>query len=391
MEGVSGNFPRTFLGFDINTYVNQLKAYNGHTMNDGSIFDYANAAPAWDPLQSYRVTERTTAGWLEADMSGDDWNADAGVRLVNTKTTALAYNANITGLTEFNPFNYAVQYGPVTPLTQDGDYTYALPAGNFVWHITKPLQLRLGAAKTMARPSVDKLAPSSTTQSVSYGDFTDVFSGNAKLKPYSALQVDASLEYYYAKDSILNVAVYQKNIKNQITTVTNNGVDIGVPGHLFAVQMPINGDRAKVRGIEFGLTHLWDNGFGVRAQYTHNNSKSWVGGFEQPLEGIAPATSSLGLLYEKGAWSTSITGDHTAQYVTTNSVLGQGWNAEAKAITWLTGQVAYNINDHVRLSLEGRNLLNTREEYVITNGTVSLPNGYDRYGRAFTLGLSLTL
>ena len=391
MEGVSGNFPRTFLGFDINNYITQLKAYNGHTMNDGSTFDYANAAPAWDPLQSYRVTERTIASWLEADMSGDAWNADAGVRLVNTKTTALAYNADITGLTEFDPFNYAVAYGPVTPLTQDGKYTYALPAGNFIWHISNPLQLRLGAAKTMARPSVDKLAPSSTTQSVSYGDFTDVFGGNAKLKPYSAIQFDASLEYYYAKDCIANIAVYEKNIKNQITTVTTNGNDIGVPGHLFAVQMPINGDHAKVRGIEFGLTQLWANGFGVRAQYTRNDSKSWVGGFEQPLEGIAPATSSLGVLYEKGAWSTSLTADHTAQYVTTNNVLGQGFNADAKAITWLTGQIAYNINDHMRVSLDGRNLLNTKEEYVITNGTVTLPNGYDRYGRAFTLGLSLTL
>jgi TonB-dependent receptor len=391
MQGVGGNFPRTFLGFDIDAYVKQLQAYNGHTMNDGSTFDYANAAPAWDPLQSYRVTERTTAGWLEADLSGESWSADVGVRLIHTATTALAYNADITGLTEFNPFNYAVEYGPVTPLTQDGDYTYALPAGNFTWHISKPLQLRLGAAKTMARPSVDKLAPSSTTQSVSYGDFTEVFGGNAKLKPYSALQFDASLEYYYAKDCIASVAVYQKNIKNQITTVTNNGVDIGVPGHLFSVQMPINGDRAKVRGIEFGLTHLWANGFGVRAQYTRNRSKSWVDGFEQPLEGIAPATSSLGLLYEKGAWSTSVTGDHTAQYVTTNSALGQGYNAEAKAITWLTGQLAYNVTDHLRVSLEGRNLLNTKEEYVITNGTVKLPNGYDRYGRAFTLGMSLSL
>jgi len=284
-----------------------------------------------------------------------------------------------------------VTYGDPVPTTQGGNYTYALPSANYVWHITQPLQLRLGAAKTMARPSVDKLAPTSTTQSVAWGDFTDVFGGNAKLKPYTALQFDASLEWYYAKDSVVNVAVYQKNIRNQITTSYVTGQDIGVPGHLFNVQRPINGDHAKVRGIEFGLQHLWANGLGVRAQYTRNNSRSWVAGVEQPLEGIAPATSSLGVLYEKGAWSTSLTGDHTAAYVTTNNALGADFRAEAKAITWLTGQVAYSINDHFRVTFEGRNLLDTKEQYVLTNGTVSLPNGYFRYGRAFTLGLSLSL
>jgi len=391
MSGVSGNFPRTFLGFDVNNYIQALKDYDGHTRSDGSTYAYSAAAPAWDPLQSYRVTERTLAAYLEADMSGDDWNADAGLRLVNTRTTSLAWDAPITAIDEINQFDYQVTYGDPVPTTQSGNYTYALPSANYVWHITQPLQLRLGAAKTMARPSVDKLAPTSTTQSIAWGDFTDVFGGNAKLKPYSALQFDASLEWYYAKDSVVNVAVYQKNIKNQITTSYVTGQDIGVPGHLFNVQRPINGDHAKVRGIEFGLQHLWANGFGVRAQYTRNNSKSWVAGVEQPLEGIAPATSSLGVLYEKGAWSTSLTGDHTAAYVTTNNALGADFRAEAKAITWLTGQVAYSINDHFRVTFEGRNLLDTKEQYVLTNGTVSLPNGYFRYGRAFTLGLSLSL
>ena len=391
MEGVSGNFPRDFLGFDVNSYINQLKAYDGHVRSDGSTYSYAAAAPAWDPLQSYRVTERTLSSWLEADLSGDSWSADVGLRLVSTRTSSLAWDAKIIGLQENNAFDYTVTYGPPTALTQDGKYTYALPSANYVWHISEPLQLRLGAGKTMARPSVDKLAPTSTTQSVSWGDFTDVFGGNAKLKPYTALQFDASLEYYYAKDSSVSFAVYQKNIKNQITSQYSSGVDLGVPGHLFNVWTPINGDRARVRGWELGFQHLWASGFGVRGQYTRNVSKSWVAGEEQPLEGIAPATSSLGVLYEKHGVSTSLTADHTAQYVTTNNALGAGFNAEAKALTWLTGQLAYDITDHLKISLEGRNLLNTKEQYVLTNGVVTLPNGYSRYGRAFTLGMSVSL
>ena len=129
----------------------------------------------------------------------------------------------------------------------------------------------------------------------------------------------------------------------------------------------------------------------MRAQYTHNNSRSWVDGFERPLEGIAPATSSLGLLYEKGPWSVSTTADHTDGFVTAVGVLGAGFDEHSKAITWMSAQAAYAFNDHVRLTLEGGNLLDAREVLTLGNGSVKLPNGYYRYGQTITLGLSGTL
>ena len=389
LSGVEGNFPRSFLGFDIDNYLQALQAYNGKARPGGGTYDFSKAAPAWNPLQSYRVTEKTTAAFVQADLSGDGWNADVGVRFVKTKTTSQAWEAKIANLIENGPFNYTAVYAAPTSVQQDADYNFALPSANFTWHLASDLQLRLGAAKTMARPSVDKLAPTSTTASVAWGDFTQVFGGNAQLKPYSARQADVSLEWYYAKNSAFNVAIFQKNIKNQITTAYETGQDIGVPGHLFNFIKPINGDKARVRGVEVGLQHLWDNGFGVRAQYTRNQSRSWVGDEERPLEGIAPATSSLGVLYEKGPWSLSATADHTDEFVTAVNIIGAGFNERAKATTWLTAQVAYEINKNLRISLEGRNLTDATQEYTLGNGNISLPNGYNRFGRAFTVGASL--
>ena len=389
MNGVSGNFPRSFLGFDVPNYLAALQAYNGKPRPGGGTYDFSQAAPVWNPLQSYRVREKTTSFFVEADLSGDRWNADIGVRLVKTKTSAKAWDAKIESLTENGPFNYTAVYAAPTQIGQDASYTFGLPSANFVWHFTDQLQLRLGAAKTMARPSVEQLAPTSTTASVAWGDFTQVFGGNADLKPYSAKQYDASLEWYYARNSALTFAVFQKDIKNQITTSWQTGVDIGVPGHLFNVMKPINGDKAKVRGMEIGFQHLWDNGFGVRAQYTRNRSDSWVGGEKRPLEGIAPATSSLGLLYEKGPWSLSATADHTDDFVSAINVIGPGFNERAKAITWVTAQASYEFNKWLKLSIEGRNLTDAKQEYTLGNGTITLPQGYNRWGRAFTIGASI--
>ncbi len=387
MSGVNSNFPRSFLGFDVPNYLQQLKAYDGQPRPDGGVYDFSLAAPVWNPLESYRVTEKTIATYLQADLSGEQWSADVGVRLVHTRTTSQAWDAKILSITENGPFNFTAQYAPPTQIQQDGDYTYVLPSANFLWQFTDKLQLRIGAAKTMARPPVDQLAPTNTTASVSYGEFTQVFGGNVDLKPYSAVQADVSLEWYYAKNSIFNVAVFQKDIKNQITTSFETGQDIGVPGYLFNILRPINGDKAKVYGIEVGLQHLWDNGFGVRAQYTRNRATSYVEGQQRPLEGVAPATSSLGVLYEKGPWSLSLDADHTDGFTTAVNVLGDGYDEQVKPVTWVSANVSYAVNDDWRISLEGRNLADVAERYTI-GGNNLLPQGYYRYGRAFTLGLS---
>ncbi|MGB3838845.1 MAG: TonB-dependent receptor [Rhodanobacter sp.] len=388
MSGVGSSFPRSFLAFDVPNYLARLQAYNGNLRPDGTPYDYALAGPQWNPLQSYRVSEKTNAFYVQADMSGDRWEGDVGVRLVQTDTRAQAWDAKILSITENGPFNYTAQYDAPTPVVQDAHYSYLLPSANFTWHFTDQLQLRAGAAKTMARPAVNQLAPTNTTESVSWGEFTQVYGGNADLKPYSAAQGDLSLEWYFAEHSVASLAVFYKRITNQITTSWETGQDIGVPGYLFNIMRPINGDHARVKGMEMSLQHFWNNGFGVRAQYTRNLSTSWVDGEQRPLEGIAPATYSLGVMYEKGKWSVGANADRTNGFVTAINVLGTGYNEQADAITWVTAHVSYKFNDMISVSLDGQNLLDKAQTYSI-NGNPLLSQGYYRYGRSVNLGVAL--
>jgi iron complex outermembrane receptor protein len=388
MSDVGSNFPRTFLAFDVPNYLRSLAAYDGHARPTGGTYDFADAAAQWNPLESYRVTEKTTSVFLQADFGGERWSADAGVRFVKTKTTAQAWDAPIIGLDENGPFNFTAHYADPMPVTQDGDYDFVLPAANFTWRFTEALQLRVGVAKTMARPPVDKLAPTNTTASVSWGEFTQLYGGNVALKPYSAKQADVSLEWYFSENSIVNVATFYKRIENQITNSWEENQDIGVPDHLFNVSRPVNGDYAQVRGYEVGAQHFLENGLGFRAQYTRNSSKSYFEGKLRPLEGIAPSVYSASVMYEKGPVSLGVTADHTDGFVTAVNVLGGGFNEEADPITWVTAHASYNINDTLTVSLEGQNLLDDEQTYSI-NGNPLLSQGYYRYGRSFNLGVSL--
>jgi len=394
MSGVDAQFPRTFLAFDVASYQKALAGYNGTARPGGGVYDYSKAAPTWNPLQSYRVGEESWAGFAQANLEGERWSGNVGLRVVKTTTNAQAWDAKILQVIKNGDFNYTAVYDEPTSITQKNDYTYVLPSFNFNYRFTEELRLRLGAAKTMARPSVEKLAPTNTTESVSWGEFTQIYSGNAALKPYSAKQLDVSLEYYFRPNSVFNFAVFQKRIKDQITTSWEPGQDIGVPNadptlpnYLFNVSRPINGDYAKVKGIEIGLQHFMDNGFGLRAQYTRNWAESHVGEQERPLEGIAPSVYSLGLFYERGPVSLSVSGDHTAGFTTATNVLGEGYNEESDPITWVTAHASYKINDHMDISLEGQNLLDEANTYSI-NGNPLLPQGYYRYGASYKLGVS---
>jgi hypothetical protein len=71
------------------------------------------------------------------------------------------------------------------------------------------------------------------------------------------------------------------------------------------------------------------------------------------------------------------------------NVLGAGFDERAKPITWLTAQAAYEINSMLRVTFEGRNLLDSVQEYTLGNSAVSLPNGYNRFGRSYTVGLGV--
>ena len=397
MKNSGGNFPHSLVQFNASAYLAALKTLDGQpVMQDGqptgATFNFADTLPSRDPTNSYDVVEKTTSAFLEGNLSGEQWSGNVGVRLVHTTTYSATAIDQILAIDDPTP-NIAtssptVTYSDPEPVAERGSYTKALPSANFSWWPQKTLQLRLGAAEVMARPSLDKLAPTRTDTTIDRV-YTITIAGNSNLKPTTAKQEDLSLEWYYKPKSALTMAVFAKQIRNFVTNETTNDVDIGVPGYLYTIISPINGDRGTVAGLELGLQHLFDNGFGVRMQYTRNKSKAWVQGqYVGQLEGVAPSTSSLGLLYEKDKISASLSFDHTSSYVV-NSTTEAGWPNVAEPLMWVTASASYELNDHLKLFVEGKNLSDAL--YRSNLGRADASYGYSAWGRTVTAGISLKL
>jgi TonB-dependent receptor len=397
MKNSGGNFPRSLVQFNANAYLNALKSLDGTAvMQDGEptgdTFDFSKTLPLRDPTNSYNVAEHTTTAFLEGNLSGEQWSGNVGLRFVHTSTYSATAINQILAIDDPTPdvatSSPSVTYSDPEPVAERGSYSKVLPSANLSWWPQKSLQVRLGAAEVMARPSLDKLAPTRTDTTIDRV-YVITIAGNSRLKPTTARQEDLSLEWYYKPKSALTLALFAKQISNFVTTRTATGVDIGVPGYEYTVISPINGDRGTVAGLELGFQHLFDNGFGVRMQYTHNKSKAWVEGtYVGQLEGVAPSTSSLGLLYEKNRISASLSFDHTSSYVAHSSTEA-GWPAIAAPLTWVTASASYELGDNLKLFVEGKNLSDAL--YRSNLGRADASYGYSAWGRTVTAGFALKL
>jgi TonB-dependent receptor len=409
MHGAGGSFPRTVAVFDIAAQLAALRRLDGQPndrVGGGTTFNFADSLPQYNAVGSYKVRENTTSAYFEADFSGSHWSGNAGVRLVHTATTAsTAYNkiVSVTIADPSVPTSPAdVVYSDATPTSSDGSYTYALPALNFTWRFSPELQLRLGAAETMARPSLNQLAPTRSDNALNRV-YEEYFDGNSALRPIRAWQADASLEWYYQPRSAVTFAVFGKAIRDDITTQILYNQDIGVLGYFaadppvnvpFDIYQPANGTSGTVKGVELGIQHLFDNGFGVHGQYTH----SWTG-----LDGISPSSASLGVLYEKGPISANVNWDYTGSTLESSFTEVPGWSATSDAFSWVTAQVSYEFAKGFKVYLEGKNLtdaiartyLNGRSDAIWSSGAAgthsSLGQGYTAFGRAYLLGVSYRL
>jgi TonB-dependent receptor len=425
MQGAGGIYPTTVGVFNIQSLLAALQSLNGQPnlyVPGAPNFDFNASLPQFNAVNSYSVQEDTTAAYTELAFAGGNWSGNTGLRLVHTHTNASTAVNNILSVTIANTANPTdpaiVEYSPPTPTSSSNNYTEVLPSLNLLYRFAPQLQLRIGAAETIARPEMFQLAPTRTDDSLNRVYEVD-YAGNSALKPIRAYSLDLSLEWYYAPKSALTLALFGKDIKDFITTSVQNNVDLGVKGYfngsttpvavLYTVYQPINGDKAYVEGLEFGFQHILPSGFGVHGQYTRTWSRSYVAGdYAGPLEGVSSNSGSLGVLYEKGPLSVNVNWDYDGNSIAQTQTEVQGWSAYQKSFSWVTAQASYEVLEGLKVYVSGENLSNAIARTYLANrrdaiwasgatggssagstGTSSaIGQGYSAYGRTYTAGIS---
>ncbi|MEW9796802.1 TonB-dependent receptor [Alteromonas sp. CYL-A6] len=235
---------------------------------------------SWSVLQSGDVFETVNAAYFMANIDteiGDiPVSGNIGVRYVKSKQAATTLQRATTFLTDpetgssveisdptLGAQNITDEAGLINnfyrPTTLVHEYSDWLPSINLNFKLTDNTQLRMAAAKVMARPDIERLSANASTNVETILATQDRDSGvitlsspNAEisgsalnspyLNPFYATQYDISYEWYFEEtDGALIVAGFYKDIDSFIDTVGVEPYDFAGNGFIVpdSVNVPV--------------------------------------------------------------------------------------------------------------------------------------------------------
>lgn len=395
---LKGDFPRSFAEFNIDTYLASLsKAENNPgVINPGTGLPYPAGYSTQviqpDLLASYRIKERTWAGYLQANLAGEKWRADLGARLVRSEVSSIGYGASVASYVIIGAGSASVGFNPIEPIAGGGNYTRLLPSANFAYDLADGLRLRLAASKAISRPTFGQLSSAKDYSAAQSNTPVITDAGNPNLKPVSANQADASLEYYPTPKLALTAAVFYKTLKNFVTTaavplkLTPTAQPAGAPTSFdFTELVYVNGDSAKVYGVEVGAQYFLDNGLGIQANATYNHSRATRAGRPTTdLEDAVPFSANAKLFYEKNGVNASVSYQFQSRFVSSQYSYIDDLAIKQDPYHELSASVSYDIAPSLTVYAQGANLLDQATKRFSTYRNV--PAFYEYTGRAFFFG-----
>jgi len=346
--------------------------------NPDAVRDYIHAhgttTEAYWPGE-FSVDEKTTAGYAMANLAGESWRGNVGLRLVNTKQRV---NYNVPGNTVVSP-----TFGNYTPMMDSRSYNDALPSANFRFELSKNLVSRASVARTMTRVDYSSLAGAITSLDNITHSGTG---GNVDLKPVRSTNYDATLEWYFAPKALLSVGVFYMDMASYVGYGTSKqkfaNTSNGGAIETYTITAPVN-VQAKNKGFELGYQQALFGGFGVSANYTYASGRDSDG---KKLVGSSKDTYNLEGYFENDVWSARLAYTYRSDYLVG---LDRATTQYEAGVGTLAASLNYKINDHVSLQFDALNLNNPILKYYGDNK--DQPRAFYSNGRQFFVGLRATL
>jgi TonB-dependent receptor len=369
---------------------------------------------------NYSIEEEDMGGFVQADfhteLFGRPLRGNFGVRYVETDQTSSGYTFTS---------------GSPVLATVDRTYNDTLPSLNLVMDVTDTFLVRASAAKVMARPNgggqttgLGILAPGAAV-GISGANKT-VSAGNPELDPYRAKAYDLAFEWYFAKDSLVSVALFWKDIDSfvQIIRSSDNFSNntLGLPDSValnacgatvpadacldgWQFSLPTNTDGGDVKGFEisyqqpFSFLPGFFSHFGLILNYTGVESEIeyltppvTINNVPQPqttvkndLTGLSKSAYNATLYWENERFSARVAAAYRDDYLTT--VPGRNNNDVEGTIETMNVDFSatWTVTPAFDLTLEALNLTDEfQDQYV--GAQADRLSYYHHQGRQLLLG-----
>ena len=392
------------------SYWNDLPDYL--TFDRNAVIDYyfgglanPDVGDADDLLSSWDVSEDISAQYVQLDFATEIFalplTGNIGVRAAQTETTSSGYQQGPNVWVETSPGVWEEMAGEVEAVAIDHDYDEVLPSLNMTLAVTDEQQVRLGVAKTIARAPVDLMSPSLNLNDDLFGaNPGESSSGNPKLDPFRATQVDLGYEWYFNDESSVAATVYYKDLDTFIARAAD-AEQIVYNGTTYNVSRPINGEGGYIRGYEVLYQQAFSslpepfNGLGVYANYafTESNVEQFVPLYstKSALTGLSEHVGNLTLWYYKDGFEARTSYSYRSEFQRDiNAVQGEEGINDSEGYVDLS--LSYEMDDHYKFYFQVQNLTNEPYRvYGLESNNPNHVNKYEEFGRRYMVGVSCKL
>ncbi|MBI1682494.1 TonB-dependent receptor [Caulobacter hibisci] len=330
-----------------------------------------------DPIQSFRIKEKTTTGYGMVDLGGreDRYHVNAGVRVVRTE---LNIDSSDTPASPWywgtDSWNGVIANPDSIKTTRE--YTDVLPSASAVFDVNDSDKVRVSAARVVSRQDLFQLGQGASynyTRSTTPGPnenrflYTNGSGGNTELDPYRASQFDIAYERYIGASGIISGAFFYKSVDSfiQDETAPRTVADGSVEGATLGIfTQPINGEGGTIKGIELAAQYAFENGFGFNANYTYSDSetdKSNDYDNNLPIPGVAKNAFNLQGYYEGHGFEARVSYAWRDKSYQGDFAFGSGADRHnlgtwERAYGQLDAQIGYAVTPAIKVVLEGINL-----------------------------------
>jgi iron complex outermembrane receptor protein len=358
------------------------------------------------------MRERQSAAYLKANLEGERWSGNLGLRFVQTRVNAdiptpipagackraepnqpaipcAAYPGAITTAGDLQPY-YDAGKGPAfNPLggntyyflQTDRKFNNWLPSLNLRYELTKDMIARFGASRTIGRQNYNILGAGFGTPTCDAAG-CHVTGPNPDLKPLTADNVDASWAWYFATRSMVGVSVFYSKIDGYAKTGTTGGTTVDLWDSLsqgmktYAVNTSSQ-QGAHIAGLELSYEQPFGKtGFGFTSNASVAATKVDDG---RPMVGASKYAGNLGVYFENDKLSARVVTNYRSEYLSGSTAPAPTANSQglstvqgilmptaptmAAPVTTLAFNASYNLTPQLVVSFDATNLTNVRRAY----------------------------
>lgn len=266
-------------------------------------------------------------------------------------------------------------------------FVHVLPSLNLRWEPVDNIVMRMGASRTIGRQNYNIYGSGFTGQTCNTTFTVCTVTGpNPGLKPMTADNWDASVAWFFARRSLVQLSLYASRIDGYAKTggtPTGETVDLTDPASLtnevrtYSI-LSTSQQKARINGVEVSWEQPIGGGFGITANVSRANNKVQDG---RPMVGVSKDSRNLGLYFENDRFSVRVVYNYRSAYVASSTAPSPTANSQAtvvidgqtlpSAFTWAApvANVALSANWNIakgwQLSFSGTNLTNpTRAQFL---------------------------